>query len=176
MELYKHIPITYWQAIQDHFRDLMPVDKTQIGFDSGSYENSWLASLLVPDLKKFTGNDYHLKTIMLFGQDPGSVQHEHIDGNKEKNPEDKAWALNIPITNCEQGEMFWHTGKFTLELSKNPAGFPYLEICWQEPKQLAGSAIIDQPTIVKIDVPHYLVNKSNKRRIMLSARFTPDIY
>jgi hypothetical protein len=175
MELYKHIPITHWQAIQEHFADKMPIDQTQIGFDSSSYENTWLSEILIPDLKKFTGRDCELTTVLLFGQAPDSVQHEHVDGNIVHRPEDKAWALNIPIANCEQGEMFWHSGSFTLEKRINPAGFPYLEICWQD-KKFEGSTVINQPTIVRINTPHYLVNNSNKHRIMLSTRFTPDIF
>jgi hypothetical protein len=176
MQLFKYIPIEAWQEIQNYFVNRIPAEKTQIGFNDSSEENAWLARLILPDLKKFTGNDHSLTTVMLFGQPPGAVQHEHIDGNKTNNPNDKSWALNIPIANCSQGEMFWHTGKFVLETRRNPAGFPYLEIVWQETKQFLGSEVIDKPAIVRIDFPHYVVNSSDKHRIMLSARFTPDIY
>ena len=177
MELYKRITLSNWQAIQERFSTLMPpVTSERIrGFDSSSEENAWLALQVLADLEQFTGKQHTLTTVMLFGQVAGNVQHEHVDGHVTDRRNDKSWALNIPIANCEQGEMFWNNGTYTLDPSINPSGLDYLEINWKE-KNFQGSALIDSPTIVRVDIPHYVINHSDKQRLMLSLRFSPDLY
>ncbi len=44
-----------------------------------------------------------------------------------------------------------------------------------ENAKLKSSANILEPTIVQINIPHQVKNYSNKTRVVLAVRFTPDI-
>ena len=84
------------------------------------------------------------------------------------------WALNLPI--AEVGIMAWFDGDYVLKETANGQGLGYLAPDWKGEYQIITSVAIDRPTIVKINIPHQVINHSDKRRLVLSMRFYPDIY
>lgn len=98
----------------------------------------------------------------------------HIDGTDIDINLPK-WALNIPIINCENGEMLWADGDYDI-VKKEENGIPWLEVVWNTDPIIVQSFIIDSPSIVKIDVPHKVINHKNCTRIMLTVRFAPDLF
>ena len=169
MLLYNHIELFAWTAIIERFQELMPDVATQQSYICTREDNIWLASVLEPTVKS------KLKSAIVFGQGPDNTQEIHVDGYDIDRKGASNWALNIPIANCNAGEMIWYSGKFHLSEAADKQGLKYLGINWDEEKQIQQSVIVDKPTIVKIDVPHQVINHSDKRRLMLSVRFSPDI-
>lgn len=171
MQLYKHIELADCTAIVERFQGLMPNVATQQSYICTQEDNIWLTDVLESTL----GSKLKLKSAIVFGQGPSSTQAIHVDGNGINRKGASNCALNIPIANCDAGEMIWYSGKFHLSETANTQGLKYLELNWDEEKQIQQSIIVDKPTIVKIDVPHQVINHSDKRRLMLSVRFSPDI-
>ena len=172
MLLYKHIELADCTAIIERFQGLMPNVATQQSYICTQEDKIWLADVL----KSILGSKLKLKSAIVFGQGPNSIQAVHVDGYDVDRTGASNCALNIPIANCDAGEMIWYSGKFHLSETANTQGLKYLELNWDEEKQIQQSVIVDKPTIVKIDVPHQVINHSNKRRLMLSVRFSPDIF
>jgi hypothetical protein len=98
----------------------------------------------------------------------------HVDGFSTERKGACDWALNIPIASV--GEMSWYGGDYELAKTANGQGLGYLEPVWKTEMRLLDSVSVDRPTIVKINVPHQVINHSTQRRLVLSLRFTPDIY
>lgn len=160
--------------IQARFQHLMPDIIGQQSYSIKGTELAWVGSMLCGQVKKITGLDHQIKSAIIFGQEPKNVQGLHVDGFSVDRVGASNWALNLPIT--EVGEMFWYGGKFSLSEAVGGQGLKYLRLNWEEEHHVIASAVIDRPTIVRIDVPHQVVNQSkNNRRMILSARFNPDI-
>ena len=50
-----------------------------------------------------------------------------------------------------------------------------LQLTWHGDKHLIDRVVVDEPTIVKVDIPHQVINSSDKVRMLLAVRFTPDL-
>jgi len=176
MLLYKHIELSTWTAIIERFQELMPNVVKQQSYTCTQQDKIWLSSVIEPAIASTLGSKLKLKSAIVFGQGPGSIQEVHVDGFGVARKGASNWALNIPIANCGHGEMIWYSGKFHLSETANTQGLKYLDLTWDGEQKIQESIIIDKPTIVKIDVPHQVINNSNTRRLMLSVRFSPDIF
>jgi hypothetical protein len=175
MLLYKHIDLIAWGSIVERFHKLMPDVVKQQSYTCTQEDKIWLAGMIEPAVESTLGRRLKIKSAIVFGQGSGSIQEIHVDGFGINRKGASNWALNIPIANCEHGEMIWYSGKFHLSETANTQGLKYLELNWDEEQQIQESIVVDRPTIVKIDIPHQVINRSDKRRLMLSVRFTPDI-
>ena len=175
MLLYKHIELPAWPAIIERFQELMPNVVKQQTHACTHEDKIWLADMLEPAVESILGYQLKLKSAIVFAQGPGSIQEVHVDGFGIDRKGASNWALNIPIANCYHGEMIWYSGKFHLSETANIQGLKYLVLNWDEEQQIQQSIVVDKPTVVKIDVPHQVINHGNNRRLMLSVRFTPDI-
>lgn len=175
MLLYRIININNaWKACQDRYQLLMPVVKKQQSYVLKNDELRWVNTIVTPALSAVTGRRYQVKSAIIFGQEPGNVQGIHVDGFRKDRQDASNWALNIPI--AAVGNMQWFSGDFDLSEESTEQGLKYLQIKWQTgPKEIANTAI-DQPTIVRIDIPHQVTNVSQSRRLILSVRFNPDIF
>ncbi len=175
MLLYKHVDIVTWPIIKVRFQHLLPDVVGQKSYTLKGEELAWVGSMLCNQVKKITGRDHQIKSAIVFAQAPENVQELHVDGFTVNRAGASNWALNLPIT--EVGEMLWYGGKFHLSETANGEGLKYLQLNWDEEHTVIESAMIDRPTIVRVDVPHQVINQSkDQRRLILSARFTPDIY
>ena len=149
------------------------------GYESYILKNeelAWVGSMLCNQIKKITGHDHEIKSAIVFAQSPENIQGLHVDGFNTQRIGASNWALNLPIT--EVGEMLWYGGKFNLAVADSgTSALKYLKLNWQEEPRVIESLIVDRPTIVRVDIPHQVINQSReRRRLVLSARFTPDIF
>jgi hypothetical protein len=115
------------------------------------------------------------KGAILFGNGPGQSAGIHIDGYSLERKNASNFALNIPILNCEQGYMNWYNGEYELVENKTKEGLKLLKIKWKEEPKVIERALINEPTIVQVNVPHNVENLSDQQRLMLSIRFVPDL-
>lgn len=174
MLLYKHIEIPTWPMIKVRFQHLMLDVEGQKSYVLKGDELSWIGSMLCPSLKRITGRDYTIKSAIIFAQAPGNVQELHVDGFGVDRLGASNWALNLPI--AEVGEMLWYSGEYHLSETANGQGLKYLQLNWHEEPKVAQRVLVDQPTIVRIDIPHQVINQGLGRRLVISVRFNPDIY
>jgi len=188
------ISLTRLRDIQERYKDMMPaVDAgiTQVlEFKKDSEEAKWIAENILSDVEKYTGRKHQFHKAVIFGQGPNSHPIEHVDGFWPPKPNAIIWSLNIPIKNCEKGEMLWWGGKFDVSTIPNApdydSGFKpetptdvkklnSLQLTWHGDKHLIDRVVVDEPTIVRVDIPHQVINSSNKVRMLLAVRFTPDL-
>lgn len=160
--------------VKVRFQHLMPEVTGQKSYNVVGDELSWVGNMLCSPLKKITGRDYKIKSAIVFAQAPGNVQELHVDGFSINRTGASNWALNLPIS--EVGEMLWYSGQYHLTETANGQGLKYLELNWHEEPKVIERAQIDRPTIVRVDVPHQVINHSEGRRLIISVRFNPDIY
>jgi len=178
MNLYNPIRLHQWSAIQDRYNAMFlnVVDDRLISWSGANGELPWLSNEILDDLIKAVNKPVRIKEIILFAQGPNNVQGIHVDGYSQTRQGSSSWALNIPVLNCTQGEMVWYQGDYTYTPAINESSIGYLHIDWKDGPHRLDSSIIDVPTIVKVDIPHNVINHSDKRRLMLSVRFTPDLF
>lgn len=115
------------------------------------------------------------KGAILFGNGPGQSAGIHIDGYSLERKNASNFALNIPILNCDHGYMNWYKGDYDLIENKTKEGLKLLKIEWKNKPEITERALINEPTLVQVNVPHNVENLSNQQRLMLSIRFVPDL-
>jgi len=178
MELFKPVSITRWGLIRERYQNYFPdiVDERLISFQTDVTEITWLDEHIGTEVVDLVGKKVKIKNAILFGQGPFNEQGTHVDGHFNGREGARNWALNIPVLNCDQGEMIWFSGDYILQPAVNPSNIRYQHITWNDGPHALVSKIIDTPTIVKVNVPHRVINHSDQRRLMLSVRFSPDLY
>lgn len=173
MEYFKEINLPSWPAIQKFCSSKWNGKFTTAKVFSGE-DLAYISNLVEQDIADTLGFDVKVKTAIMFINDANFVQDLHVDGFNVQRTNASNTALNLPILNCETGPMYWYDGDFFL--TKSPfKTIKYLKINWRQEPLLVATKIIDRPTVVKIDIPHHIENKSNSPRLMLSIRFINDI-
>jgi len=176
MELYHSITLSNWQLIRDRYQNQLPDVTGERLISLDAIELAWITDQIIEEVNSFIGKTFTVKNAIIFGQGPKNVQGSHVDGFQRGRQGASNWALNIPVLNCDQGEMIWFKGDYILEPAINESNIGYQHINWSNGPHFLASKIIDTPTIVKVDIPHQVINHTNERRLMLSVRFTPDLY
>lgn len=167
MLLYKRIEIPNWKLIQEKFSYLVSV---RTG-------NEWIYLLNNNEIAELTKllplfPERKIKSALAFGQGPMAVQEIHVDGYNVTRTRSSDTALNIPIKS--HGQMTWYSGRYSLE-EASTSKVRYLKLNWLDTPTVQDSIMVDSPYVVKIDVPHNVVNLDNSIRVILSIRFSPDI-
>lgn len=116
----------------------------------------------------------HIFSCILFHR-PGNFQQAlHIDCNNDDPPKQMLAAINIPIDNCEDSYMEWYRGDYaTVEVAHVGADGKtrkFLDLKWQGEPELLDKTIIDQPTLVRVNVPHR-VSVIDRTRSLITFRF-----
>ena len=176
MDYYKNIDFLDWQPFVDRYEHLIS-NAGQI--HSGLLppeEREWLQKQLGNHIDLITGRILKIKNAIMFYQVGDHQRTIHCDGADLKDHKEVTWALNIPIKNCENSKMIWYSGEYELHPAQNPKGLAYLRIDWKtEPVEVA-SCVVDRPTLVRITIPHNVINYSSSPRCVLSLRFSPDLF
>lgn len=173
MDYYKLAHLPSWNQLQIFCRNAWDGQFTMAKVFSGP-NFAYISKLIVQDIKQVYGIDSKVKHAIMFINPGQFVQDLHVDGFEPDRNGASNTALNIPILNCDYGHMHWLAGKFTLSKKSN-SSLKYLSINWEGEPQMVASTVINTPTFVKINVPHYIENKSNNPRLMLSVRLEPNI-
>lgn len=111
---------------------------------------------------------------ILFHRPGNFPQALHLDCNNDEPPQLMNCAINIPILNCEDSYMEWYDGEYTTRVNANKGSDgivrKFIEIDWQVQPNLIDKTIINQPTLVKVGVPHK-VSVIDKTRSLITFRF-----
>lgn len=171
MQLYKKINIPQFEIIQQKLltiaQKLLVAGKT----DACLADQEQILSY-IPELKKYLDdNKLNWEIARFFLTAPGDEIPIHIDGN-ELHP--KFLAINIPIIGCNGTKMLWWDNVEITQikdLKSYGAGIIFLE---GSDKKIIDVLELDQPYVVRINLPHNVVNPTTHDRIILTMRFNPQ--
>lgn len=184
---YDDLVVTNWDKIIDRYSSYIDSDsvgQTLCIFKGDSDEARWIEQHILTDIEAYTGLTHKVKVAVLGGLCANNTLREHIDGHFPPPADACNWSLNIPIKNYEKCEMRWYAGEYEHIINPKPFDATSIFVAdemqkvlpkWTGNRYLEDSKFISTPTIVKINTPHEVVNYSNKTRVFLAIRFTPDI-
>jgi len=112
---------------------------------------------------------------LIFRSRPDENPPIHVDGKDINRTDASQVALNVPILNCKDSQMIWYDGKYDLSVyatDTNPDVYS-LGIEWFNGPNEIFCQEIATPALVRVDIPHRVVNQQHKPRVMLSMRFSP---
>lgn len=179
--------LTNWNQLKNRYADYIDdniVGQKLIVFENNSDEVKWIEEQIITDVNRFTGLNHKIKVAVLGGLCSGNLLKEHIDGFNPPRPDACCYSLNIPIKNYENFVMEWYEGNYIPKERQDKPNtdsqfvadeMQHLRPEWLGERKLKSSANILEPTIVQINIPHQVKNYSNKTRVVLAVRFTPDI-
>ena len=112
--------------------------------------------------------------ISIISAKPDTSLPIHIDSNLEDSP----WAINIPIYNCDDVRSytaFYKTIKDITPIEKSPKethGDAYFDYTLDQVEEI-DRLHLTTAMLFNTQVPHRVVNGSDKPRIIISVRFHP---
>jgi len=112
---------------------------------------------------------------LIFRSRPNENPPIHVDGKNIHRTTESQVALNVPLLNCENSEMVWYGGEYDLAVyatDSNPNVYS-LGIQWFRGPNEIFCQEISTPALVRVDIPHRVINQQDKPRVMLSMRFSP---
>jgi hypothetical protein len=122
--------------------------------------------------KWFQTSEVELTHGILFFLRPFEEQPIHIDNQSKYGI---YTSLNIPVLNCEGGNMSWYTGSSYHEEQKIlSAGIKYQQL-HIENSSIVYNIIINSPHVVRTNIPHNINNTLGKKRVMLALRYNNNI-
>lgn len=177
---HESFPIQSEQLVRERFQNYVDIwvkaenpNTTLIITDE---EKTWLDENLAPEVSQILGKEVHVILGMVVVSPPNDTAVIHVDGNViPRVPDDPNWALNIPLHNCEEGKMTWYGGDYKLFSQESKEGLKWIGIIFNETPVPQAMKVINEPTLIRIDVPHNVENYSDSPRLMLTVRFTPDL-
>jgi len=123
--------------------------------------------------------DYRINECLVFENRPWTDPNIHVDGISPDRVSSAQVALNMPLLNPKGAFMIWYDGKYNLQRGYNAKSdnihAHYLDIAWLEPPREIYRHEILNPMLVKVGVPHRVINPKATPRIMLTMRFLPDL-
>jgi hypothetical protein len=175
MDYFKKITLQHNAVIVDRYKHYGSKATELHAMAVPNTEWKWLKDHIIDDISSITGKNHFIKSVIIFFQKGHHVRGIHVDGYRT-NTTDFSWALNIPIENCQQAKMVWYSGEYSMKAKSNKIGLPSLHLNWQSTPCVVASTSLDSPVIVKVDVPHTVINSSSTPRCLLSIRFSPELF
>lgn len=175
MDYFKKVTLQHNDIIIDRYKHYITKASELHAMTVPASEWKWLNDRVIDDISNITGKHHYIKNAIIFFQPGYHTRGIHVDGYRT-DITDFSWALNIPLENCQQAEMGWFSGEYSMEIKSNKIGLPSLDLNWHSTPCMAASTILDSPTIVKVDVPHTVINSSLMPRCLLSIRFSPELF
>ena len=169
---YRAIEIPAFEEIQQQLLGLLA--QSGDNYDTGSIIID--ASTLwhtCPKLKTFVdAHDLQLDMCRFFVTEPHGSLPIHQDGDEHHH---KFLALNLPVLNCLNSEMQWWD---QVELVAAETHHQYskfkIPVYDSAHKVLTHSLELAGPHVVRIDLPHSVVNHQDQPRAIFSMRFKPE--
>ncbi len=132
-----------------------------------------LEQILKEDTHKIFNKDIKISHSILFFSNPKWKQPIHVDTQSQYG---MYTSLNIPIKNCADSTMNWYCGEYdqdqlVVELN---SGITYNKITMSN-EIISHSECIDQPYVVRTNIPHSVINYSKNYRVMLVVRYVENI-
>ena len=129
------------------------------------------------EMSVFSGKKVSVVESLIFQSRPNENPVIHVDGKDLDRTKASQVALNIPILNCKDSHMIWYDGEYDLSVhptGSNPEVYS-LGLKWHKGPNEVFCQEIDRPALVRVNVPHRVVNQQPKPRVMLSMRFAPAL-
>lgn len=118
-----------------------------------------------------------VRSCMLFHRPGNYPQPLHIDCNNDDPPELIKCAINIPLLNCDDSYMEWYAGHYSTTvhsaLGTDGRTRKFIDLAWQDGPELLDRTVIDQPTLVRVNVPHK-VSTTSQTRSLITLRFVDN--
>jgi hypothetical protein len=118
-----------------------------------------------------------VRSCMLFHRPGNYPQPLHIDCNNDDPPQLIKCAINIPIKNCEDSYMEWYSGDYSTSVNSAVGADgrtrKFIDLAWQADPVLLNHSVIDQPTLVRVNVPHK-VSTTDQTRSLITLRFVDN--
>jgi len=169
--MFKPIPIESFDEIQAQLREYAYNYITNWSTGSTIVESDSIFDVS-PKLKNFFDkNSLEWDIARFFVTEPKSSIGIHIDGT-EMFP--KYLAMNLPIANCEDTYMKWWDNLDTVVSQDFAQYSPNIKVFEGANKIEIDSLELLSPHLVRIDIPHNIINCPNETRIILSLRFKPE--
>lgn len=136
-----------------------------------------IAGMLEDAVSGTYGESATIVECLIFENTPNQEAKIHVDGMTPGRHGSTEVALNLPLLNPKGAYMIWYGGDYELRDSYNPiTGVEYLDVAWTSfPKELHRQEIL-RPTLVKVDIPHRVINLKDTPRVMMSLRFNPLLH
>lgn len=170
MKLYKKIVIPRFIDIQEKLKSFIP--HLKLNQNDAFAVNQEMLETIVPELFEFFASQnltYDISRI--FQTAPGCSLAIHVDGNSEH---PKTLALNIPIVGCANTSMCWWANVQPTELTHTNEYGHNIQLFDSNNKQLIDQLELSEPHLVRINVPHSVINATDNNRIIFTARFRPE--
>ena len=129
------------------------------------------------EISEFLGRPVKVIESLIFQSRPNENPVIHVDGNDVDRTKGSQVALNVPILNCKDSQMIWYDGEYDLSVhttESNPNVYS-LGLKWYRGPNEIFCQEITTPALVRVNVPHRVVNQQDKPRVMLSMRFSPAL-
>ena len=169
---YRAIDIPAFEEIQQQL--LVLLTQTVDNYDTGSVivDQSTIWNTC-PKLKEFVdAHDLQLDMCRFFITGQHGALPIHIDGDEHHH---KFLALNLPVLNCSNSQMQWWD---QVELTASETNYQYsnfkIPIYDSDNKVLIHSLELIGPHLVRVDIPHNVVNYQDQPRAIFSMRFKPE--
>jgi hypothetical protein len=111
---------------------------------------------------------------ILFSRPAGVKQEIHVDCSSADDLELINCAVNFPIENCGDSNMFWYSGDYVTSTTeytgKDNIKRKYVVLDWKSDPVILDQTIIDTPTLVRVNVPHRVETIPTHRKL-LTFRF-----
>lgn len=174
MILKNFIDIPEFDCIQKKLQDILVrqfdgANKEAIGFIEDE-----VIKTEVPELYRFfEQNNLIPECFAVLIRDPHVTAPIHVDGDGSR---PVVLAINLPVFNCENTYMYWFDVppdqlKFIEDRGNRYKSLP-LDYDWTKITPLE-TLELTKPCMVRINVPHNIVNDRDTVRAILSIRFNP---
>ncbi len=179
--LYQPIQLDCWQQIR-----AVTLTAIHVNTNSNEYHvhrltrknfGSDLANRFENELLELYGLPFTMHECLVFQSRPFENPSIHVDGNNEDRAGSNDVALNVPILNCEGTEMIWYSGDYTVKVLPVEVNKKVSSLIpeWHSGPDQIYHKEITSPALVRVNVPHCVINPQEKPRIMASFRFTPGL-
>ena len=178
MLVYKPIEIKNYEQIQTAINDLLDAK-------FGNNETLTMISIeevyaTAPALHEFFVDNNIIPYYMVaFVRSPGVVAPIHID-NDTGDVVNFELALNLPIANCDSTQMHWYdlpisSLEYIEDTEKNERYRAYGTdpLIYKTLTPIASLELL-QPYLMRIDIPHNIINDKDTYRKIISIRFNPQ--
>lgn len=176
MILYKKLVIDNYKQIQEKIYNYFVDTYNGAQQETVGFMTPDDIARVAPELTAFfKQNDMHPAYGAILIRTPHVVAPVHIDNDLEiLKPE---LAINLPIANCDNTLMNWFNFPVAELEHINDRGNRYrslpLNFDWNT-LELLDSVELTDPHLLRIDVPHNVVNNKDLYRMILSIRFDPQ--
>jgi len=179
--LYQPVELACWQRLRANALaaiNWLPEDDTYRVYNvSNKKFDPAILNSVEKEISAFVGYPVKVAESLIFQSRPNENPGIHIDGKDFNRDAASQVAFNVPLLNCKDSHMLWYDGKYSLKVKptiSNPDVYS-LGLSWTKgPNEVFCQEIVT-PCLVRVNIPHRVVNQQSHTRMMLSMRFSPPL-